>query len=65
MDKVQIGDKVRIYRDPYTYKNMEGHAKLIKPIGSILTGGYQRWKVRFLNDPIDETYQRLIDIRKR
>ena len=54
------GDVVEVYTDPISEKDLEGNAKLIKPIGAMLDGGFQYWKVNFVDDPYTETYIRKI-----
>jgi len=52
------GDKVTIYEDPITKERLEGEAILVKLIdedcGRWEEGTMQRWKVRFLNEIMNE-----------
>jgi hypothetical protein len=61
-------DIVRVYQDPITCQDFEGHAELIEPIGPD-RDGLQKWTVRFTSDPPGDYYARLIntdiDVRRK
>ena len=43
-------DIVRVYSDPITCQDFEGHAELIETAGPN-RDGLQTWRVRFVDDP--------------
>ena len=57
---VEPGNIVDVYQDPITQKDFEGKAKAIKPVGAMLPGGLQYWKVNFVGDHYTDTYRRKI-----
>ena len=60
-NKAIAGDRVRIYQDPYTKKDLEGEAVLLYYYTKDLLDGLEWWKVRFDNGDI---VNRWVDPRK-
>ena len=56
------GDIVMIYQDPITQLKPEGKARLVCKIMD-WEDGIERWRVHFLEDGPDETFERNIKIK--
>lgn len=54
------GEKVKIYRDPITCKNLEGEARLKRHISMNDASGCESWLVTFSDEP-EREYQRLVN----
>ena len=55
------GQQVIIYEDPVTEQKPEGIAILVKQLPYTMPG-YERWTVRFPDEPTSGTYERTIKI---
>ena len=64
MKNLKVGDKVKIYSDPFTQEDLEGEATLMDVIIPLDEFGHSQWGVHFDGDDPGEVYSRLIDERE-
>lgn len=60
MSIYKSGQRVTIFRQPYTHQDSEGVAVLLRRVGPKPIDGVEQWLVHFEGDPDGETYQRTL-----